>query len=187
MGITASFVVVDVIVPNFRAGHLADNPMIVLVDIIVVDPALPALNNENPFTLATLNFILEDVGVNAVLPSKCYVCLHILIDFVRLNMSPRLFDTENSLSKISNNCVFENCDVSFVLKIDASFLVISDELIRLDYRSVIIALDKNPIFIVGLNFISLDFPVTADFVLVAVGINPILLVLLYSVVKDEWV
>ena len=86
--ITAGFVVVDVIVPDFWPGHLADNPMIVFVDIIVVDPALPALNNENPFTLATLNFILEDVGVNAVLPSKCYVCLHVLIDLVRFNVGP---------------------------------------------------------------------------------------------------
>jgi len=71
--------------------------VVVFIDVVSVDPALPTFYDENSLALAALNFVSKDVGVYTEFSTKGNVCLNILINFIHLDMCHGLLHTQNPL------------------------------------------------------------------------------------------
>ena len=139
---------VDFVIEDLRASRHTDNPMVVLVNLVPVNPTLPGLDHEDPLALPSYNLIPDDIGVDAVLPAKRDVCLNVLLQLVAFDMRPALFNAEDALTEVPVDVVADDVDLGFVVEFDAGLLVVLDELILLDPGVVIFPCAIDPILLI---------------------------------------
>ena len=78
-----------------------------------MNPALAALYDKNAFTLSSFDLIPEYIGIDTEPSTKCYVSFYVFNDFIEFDMRHCLFNTKNTLSKISWDVIPENRNISF--------------------------------------------------------------------------
>ena len=178
---------VDTVPPELRAGHLGDNSVVVFVNIVAVDPALAAFDDEDPLTLAPLDLVLEDIRIDTVFTPECYVRLYVLVNFIRLDVRVAFFDAEDPLRQVPYDGVFVDRTVCLVFEVDPCQFVISDKLVRFDHDAVVVAFHEYAVFVVGLDLIVLNFPVAPDFIIIGVDVDTIQRTFLDSIIEDEGV
>lgn len=143
-----------------RAAIKHDEAIIIVIYLIIFNPAIATLNNEYTLTSRRINLVIVYYSVTWVVPSKCNIGFEICKYFISFYVCWSTLDQEYTLSEVTIDFIPYNCYLSTLNSFDTCSTVASNRLILLNTCIIFSACTYYPIIFVFFNDIELNSAVT---------------------------
>lgn len=181
-----SLVLVDVVLCQVWTAVEHYNPIVVVVDLIVFNPAEATLDDEDAFATRRIDFIVDHYCFRGTVSAQGQICFEVGEDLVAFNMRWGSLYQQNTLSEITGDFILDNRDRSTFHSLDTRSTVATNGLIFPYLGVILLTSADDAVVLVLLNHIELDGWVTPGEVL-GDGDYAIFEALLDCVHDDHWV
>ena len=113
----------DLVVADVVARVKHDDAVRVVEDVVVLDPAVPALDAEDPFAPRPEDQVVQNHRVAGVRASVRYVCFVVLENLVFFNVRAGRVYQQNSLPVVAKYLVVQNLHTRALTDSDACLSV----------------------------------------------------------------
>jgi hypothetical protein len=180
----SSLVLVDSVLRHVWVAVEHDDSIVVIEYGVCFDPAVAALNDEDAFTPRWMYLIVEYDCVLWVVPSTGDVRLEVSADIILLNVSTCPLDQEDALPEIAVYLILVDRYCGALHCLHPCSPVVWDHLVLLYPGIVLLASTEDPVLLITLDFIKLNYPIASQEIL-GDSYYSILIVLSYLIHYNE--